>query len=39
MARGAKPKRSRLSKRHYGFSTWFAWCSDRFGVSWQLNVA
>jgi predicted 3-demethylubiquinone-9 3-methyltransferase (glyoxalase superfamily) len=23
----------------YSFSTWFAWCSDRFGVSWQLNVA
>jgi predicted 3-demethylubiquinone-9 3-methyltransferase (glyoxalase superfamily) len=22
----------------YGFSRWFGWCSDRFGVSWQLNV-
>jgi predicted 3-demethylubiquinone-9 3-methyltransferase (glyoxalase superfamily) len=22
----------------YGFSTWFAWCTDRFGVSWQLNL-
>ena len=23
---------------NYGFSLWFGWCSDRFGVSWQLNV-
>jgi predicted 3-demethylubiquinone-9 3-methyltransferase (glyoxalase superfamily) len=22
----------------YGFSTRFGWCSDRFGVSWQLNL-
>jgi predicted 3-demethylubiquinone-9 3-methyltransferase (glyoxalase superfamily) len=22
----------------YGFSRWFGWCSDRFGVSWQLNL-
>jgi predicted 3-demethylubiquinone-9 3-methyltransferase (glyoxalase superfamily) len=22
----------------YGFSTRFGWCSDRYGVSWQLNL-
>ena len=22
----------------YGFSQRFAWCSDRFGVSWQINL-
>lgn len=22
----------------YGFSRRFGWCSDRFGVSWQLNL-
>lgn len=22
---------------NYGFSRRFGWCSDRFGVSWQLN--
>jgi predicted 3-demethylubiquinone-9 3-methyltransferase (glyoxalase superfamily) len=24
---------------NYGFSQHFAWCSDRFGVSWQINLA
>jgi predicted 3-demethylubiquinone-9 3-methyltransferase (glyoxalase superfamily) len=24
---------------NYGFSRHFGWLSDRFGVSWQLNVA
>lgn len=23
----------------YGFSQRFGWCDDRFGVSWQLNLA
>lgn len=23
----------------YGFSQRFGWCNDRFGVSWQLNLA
>ena len=23
----------------YGFSRRFGWCNDRYGVSWQLNLA
>jgi uncharacterized glyoxalase superfamily protein PhnB len=23
---------------NYGFSQRFGWCSDRFSVSWQLNL-
>ncbi len=23
----------------HGFSQWYSWVQDRYGVSWQLNVA
>jgi predicted 3-demethylubiquinone-9 3-methyltransferase (glyoxalase superfamily) len=23
----------------YGFSQWFAWTQDKYGVSWQLNLS
>lgn len=28
-----------MPPNNYGFSTKFTWVSDRFGVSWQLNLA
>jgi len=27
-----------MPPNNYGFSQRFAWCNDRFGVSWQINV-
>lgn len=35
----AKDGRMLMPPANYGFSTWFAWFQDRFGVSWQLNLA
>jgi len=30
--------RELMALGHHGFSTLFAWVTDRFGVSWQLNL-
>ena len=27
-----------MAPSNYGFSQKFAWCADRFGVSWQINL-
>ncbi len=27
-----------MPPNNYGFSRWFAWLNDRYGVSWQLNL-
>jgi len=27
-----------MPPNNYGFSRKFAWCNDRFGVSWQINL-
>lgn len=29
----------KMEPNNYGFSTKFAWVEDRYGVSWQLNLA
>jgi predicted 3-demethylubiquinone-9 3-methyltransferase (glyoxalase superfamily) len=28
-----------MPPNNYGFSKKFGWLNDRFGVSWQLNLA
>lgn len=34
----AEGGRTLMPIANYGFSQRFGWCSDRFGVSWQLNL-
>jgi predicted 3-demethylubiquinone-9 3-methyltransferase (glyoxalase superfamily) len=28
-----------MPPNNYGFSEWFCWVADKYGVTWQLNVA
>jgi predicted 3-demethylubiquinone-9 3-methyltransferase (glyoxalase superfamily) len=28
----------RLPARNYGFSPWFAWVDDRYGISWRMDL-
>jgi predicted 3-demethylubiquinone-9 3-methyltransferase (glyoxalase superfamily) len=27
-----------MAPANYGFSQWFCWLQDRWGVSWQFNL-
>ena len=37
-ARLAEDGQVYMPLNNYGFSQRFGWCSDKFGVSWQLNL-
>jgi predicted 3-demethylubiquinone-9 3-methyltransferase (glyoxalase superfamily) len=28
-----------MPPNNYGFSEWFCWVADKYGVTWQLNLA